>query len=65
MTGREILPSAANLKGKGRADEDELRQKLGGMLSDWHLIAFLDTCGILDEVSALSQCYFYKARRSF
>ena len=39
-------------KGKGRAEEEEGRAKLVEWLSDWHLIAFLDTVGIFQPVSS-------------
>lgn len=35
-------------KGKGKASHSEAYEELATFLSDWHLLAFLDTCGIFD-----------------
>lgn len=60
LEGREIFPlgyaslqDGSDVKGKGRmhaenGDETRVREKLVGVLSDWHLVCFLDTTGILD-----------------
>ncbi|KAN0060593.1 nuclear protein localization protein 4 [Thecaphora frezii] len=53
---RELLPVGSgteDTKGKSRADDNQVREKLVGMLSDWHLLAFLDTSGLLSQVSLL------------
>lgn len=35
-------------KGKSRASDVEAFEELATWLSDWHLLVFLDTCGIFD-----------------
>ncbi|PWN40260.1 putative NPL4-nuclear protein localization factor and ER translocation component [Ceraceosorus guamensis] len=58
LGNEEMLPLAVigeGLKGKERDEDLRRREKLVGVLSDWHLVAFLETCGILgtDDMSAL------------
>ena len=43
-------------RGKSRADDDQVREKLVGVLSDWHLLAFLDTSGFLDQDDMAALC---------
>jgi nuclear protein localization protein 4 homolog len=38
----------------GGSDAERRRLELAKWLSDWHLVAFLGTCGLLSEVSACS-----------
>ncbi|CEH16439.1 probable npl4-nuclear protein localization factor and er translocation component [Ceraceosorus bombacis] len=50
LGNEEMLPLAVigeGLKGKERDEDLRRREKLVGVLSDWHLVAFLETCGIL------------------
>ncbi|PWN53452.1 polyubiquitin-tagged protein recognition complex, Npl4 component [Violaceomyces palustris] len=56
--GRDLLPLGSDSKGKGRAFEDDsaVRAKLVEVVSDWHMIAFLETCGILDEDDMAALC---------
>ncbi|MCO5598525.1 hypothetical protein L7F22_052622 [Adiantum nelumboides] len=65
LAGQELFPIgyAAMLndtKGKGKMDInpelENAREKLVGILSDWHLICFLDTCGILDNDDIQALC---------
>lgn len=41
-------------KGKGKAQDEQCLLELQTYLSDWHLIAFIDTIGIFDRVSLKS-----------
>ena len=43
--------SASSAKGKGKATDVEAFENLSKWLSDWHLLAYLDTVGIFDKVS--------------
>lgn len=47
------LGKNSNGKGKDKAEGDlmEVRQKLVDLLSDWHLLCFLETSGFVDQVS--------------
>lgn len=65
LAGQELYPIgyAAMLndtKGKAKMDINPeleiVREKLVGVLSDWHLICFLDTCGILDSGDIQALC---------
>ncbi|CAD6957303.1 unnamed protein product [Tilletia laevis] len=52
LQGAELHPlGAADAKGKGKADDGtaEVRMRLVKALSDWHLFAFLSTCGLLEQ----------------
>lgn len=40
-----------DIKGKGKAQDEDSLLELQTYLSDWHLIAFIDTIGIFDRVS--------------
>lgn len=51
-------------KGKSRADDDQVREKLVGTLSDWHLLAFLDTSGFLDQDDMAALCRLATAHDS-
>lgn len=58
IVGHRILvplgeASGSNGKGKGKAEDDlhEVRQKLVDLLSDWHLLCFLQTSGFTEAVS--------------
>jgi nuclear protein localization family protein 4 len=42
--------SGSKVKGKGKATDVEAFENLGKWLSDWHLLAYLDTVGIFDKV---------------
>ena len=42
--------SASSAKGKGKATDVEAFENLSKWLSDWHLLAYLDTVGIFDKV---------------
>ncbi|EPQ29157.1 uncharacterized protein PFL1_03444 [Pseudozyma flocculosa PF-1] len=56
---RELLPvggGSEDTKGKSRADDNQVREKLVGTLSDWHLLAFLDTSGLLDQDDMAALC---------
>ncbi|CBQ68136.1 probable NPL4-nuclear protein localization factor and ER translocation component [Sporisorium reilianum SRZ2] len=56
---KELFPIGDGIestKGKSRADDDQVRQKLVGALSDWHLLAFLDTSGFLDQDDMVALC---------
>lgn len=46
--GFAFTEAPATDKGKGRETDVEASQELAALLSDWHLLAFLDTCGIFD-----------------
>lgn len=46
--GFEMLSSSSTDKGKGKASDVEAIQSVAKLLSDWHLLAFLDTVGIFD-----------------
>ncbi len=51
---KELFPigdGVESTKGKSRADDDQVREKLVGILSDWHLLAFLDTSGFLTRTT--------------
>jgi len=59
LQGAELHPlGSADAKGKGRADDGtlEARTRLVTTLSDWHLLAFLDTYSLLDrgDIDALA-----------
>lgn len=65
LSGHELYPigyaaMANDVKGKGKRDIDpeteRVREKLVGVLSDWHLICFLDTCGIMDANDMQALC---------
>lgn len=65
LEGKELLPAGfsamdSNAKGKGRSysgsEDAYLREKLVATLSDWHLICFLDTTGILDAQDMQTLC---------
>jgi nuclear protein localization family protein 4 len=49
--------SAHKDKGKGRETDAGAVQELANFLSDWHLLAFLDTCGIfaLDDMKLIAR----------
>lgn len=47
--GFEFVSSPAADKGKGRDKNTEAYDEVATWLSDWHLLAFLDTCGIFDK----------------
>ncbi|SPO21327.1 probable NPL4 - nuclear protein localization factor and ER translocation component [Ustilago trichophora] len=56
---KELFPigdGTESTKGKSRADDDQVREKLAGALSDWHLLAFLDTSGFLDQEDMAALC---------
>ncbi|EST06645.1 Nuclear pore localization protein NPL4 [Kalmanozyma brasiliensis GHG001] len=56
---KELFPvgdGVESTKGKSRADDDQVRDKLVGALSDWHLLAFLDTSGFLDQDDMSALC---------
>ncbi|KAJ1029997.1 hypothetical protein NDA16_000910 [Ustilago loliicola] len=56
---KELYPvgdGVESTKGKSRADDDQVREKLVGTLSDWHLLAFLDTSGFLDQDDMAALC---------
>lgn len=56
---KELFPigdGVESTKGKSRAGDDQVRDKLVGALSDWHLLAFLDTCGFLDQDDMAALC---------
>ncbi|KIS72305.1 putative nuclear protein localization factor and ER translocation component [Mycosarcoma maydis] len=56
---KELFPIGDGIestKGKSRADDDQVRDKLVGVLSDWHLLAFLDTSGFLDQDDMAALC---------
>ena len=57
---KELYPigdGVESTKGKSRADDDQVREKLVGALSDWHLLAFLDTSGFLDQDDMATLCH--------
>lgn len=47
--GFEMAASPSTGKGKGRQSELDALQAVARWLSDWHLLVFLDTSGILDK----------------
>lgn len=56
---KELFPIGDGLtssKGKSKADDDMVREKLVGSISDWHLLAFLDTSGFLDQADMEALC---------
>ncbi|PWY97173.1 polyubiquitin-tagged protein recognition complex, Npl4 component [Testicularia cyperi] len=56
---KEMFPigdGVESSKSKSRADDDPVREKLVGCLSDWHLLAFLDTSGFLDQDDMAAIC---------
>ncbi|KAK0554806.1 nuclear protein localization protein 4 [Tilletia horrida] len=58
LKGAELHPLEGDVKGKARADDGtaEVRTRLVKVLSDWHLLAFLETCSFLepDDIEALA-----------
>lgn len=65
LAGHELYPIGyaamqSDTKGKGKRDLDPeivaAREALVVVLSDWHLLAFLDTCGIMDSTDMQSLC---------
>lgn len=64
---KELFPigdGVESTKGKSRADDDQVREKLVGILSDWHLLAFLDTSGFLDQDDMAALCKLATAHDS-
>lgn len=46
--GFAFIPDPHTEKGKSKASDFEAYEELVALLSDWHLLAYLDTCGIFD-----------------
>ena len=51
------MSSSHKDKGKGRETQAEAVQELANFLSDWHLLVFLDTCGIfaVDDMKLIAR----------
>jgi len=50
--------------GGGSGGDAHRRLELAKWLSDWHLVTFLATCGLLSEVSNRASCFFFPYLRS-
>jgi nuclear protein localization family protein 4 len=47
----DVLPTSRQRSSSSGGSEAHRRLELAKWLSDWHLVAFLGTCGLLSEVS--------------